>query len=363
MPTIRDVARLAGCSTATVSRFFNQKPVSRDIERRVVAAIEALAFSPNVVARNLKLKKSMILGMVVPDITNAFFPEVVRGAEDVARGKGYSLMLFNTQEDPERESRCIEILVSHQCDGIVLVKAEKGPSVERRRDRLATLPLPLVYLDRAPDQSRDAVLLDNTRGARRAVEHLLKLEHRKIAIVMTRGISTHAERYAGYRRALEESGLAARTDYVVETDAEVEDAFSATLRLMASADPPTAIFATNARLTIGVMAAVHARGLRCPDDVSILGHDGSDWQTAFKPGLTIVDQPALRMGRMAAEMLIQRITGALDGPPRRVILNPDLVVRESCGVYRGGLRAPGAAGASAPGAANGSAPADTTPGR
>ena len=338
MATIRDVAKLARCSTATVSRFFNHKPVSLETERRVVAAIEALAFSPNVVARNLKLKKSMILGMVIPDITNAFFPEVVRGAEDVARGKGYSLMLFNTQEDPQRESRGIDILMSHQCEGIVLVKAEKGPAAERKRDRISTLPLPVVYLDRAPDGARDAVLLDNATGARRGVEHLIKLGHLKVAIVMTRGISTHAERFLGYRRALEEFGIAVRPEYVVETDAEIADAFSSTLQLMTSPDPPTAIFATNARLTIGVMAAIHARNLRCPEDVSILGHDGSDWQTAFKPGLTIIDQPALRMGRMAAEMLIQRITGVLDGPPRRVVVNAHLVVRESCGVYRGHLR-------------------------
>jgi LacI family transcriptional regulator len=332
MATIRDVAKLAQCSTATVSRFFNHRSISPDAERRVVAAIRALAFSPSSVARNLRMKKSMILGMVIPDITNAFFPEVVCGVEDVGRANGYSLMLFNTQEDPACESKCVDILVSHHCDGIVLIKAEKEGA--RDGDRLGTLPLPVVYLDRAPDAARDAVLLDNAAGARRGIEHLIKLGHRKIAIVMARAISTHAERFEGYRQALQAFGVPLRDDYVFETDSEVAGAYSAASQLMEAVDPPTAIFATNARVTVGVMRAIHARGLLCPEDVSVLGHDGFDWQTAFRPALTIIDQPALQMGRMAAELLIQRITGALDGPPRRLVLNPELVVRESCGVYR-----------------------------
>jgi LacI family transcriptional regulator len=334
MATIRDVAKLAQCSTATVSRFFNRKSVSLDAERRVRAAIDALAFSPNVVARNLKLKRSMILGMVIPDITNAFFPEVVRGVEDVGSASGYSLMLFNSQEDSERESKCVDILVSHQCDGIILIKAEGHSLAAGDGDRLGTLPLPVVYLDRAPDTSRDAVLLDNALGARRGVGHLIKLGHRKIAIVMARGISTHNDRCRGYREALRDAGIEPRTDFVHTTESEVGGAYSATLQLMSSADPPTAIFATNAPLTVGVMTAIHGQDLRCPDDVSVLGHDGFDWQAAFKPTLTIIDQPALRMGRMAAEVLIQRITGALDGPPRRLLVGAELVVRESCGVYR-----------------------------
>jgi DNA-binding LacI/PurR family transcriptional regulator len=332
--TIRDVARLAECSIATVSRFFNHKSVSPDAERRVLAAIEALAFSPNVVARNLKLKKSMVLGMVIPDITNAFFPGVVRGVEDVARANGYSLMLFNTEEDPDREAKCIDILVSHQCDGIVLIRAEKGLTAERDGDKLATLPLPTVYLDRAPDGARDAVVLDNAAGARRGVEHLIKLGHREIALVMARGISTHIERREGYRHALEDFGIPFRPDLVLEADSEVTDAYSATLQLMTSVLAPTAIFATNARLTVGVMAALQSRGLGCPEDVSVLGHDGFDWQDAFHPRLTIVDQPALMMGRKAAELLIQRIAGGIEGPPRRVVMDAELVVRESCGAYR-----------------------------
>ncbi len=335
MATIRDVAKLAKCSTATVSRFFNQKYVSPDAERRILEAIEALAFSPNIVARNLKLKRSMMLGMIIPDITEPFFPAVVKGVEDVARANQYSLMLFNTQEDEEREAKCVDILLAQQCDGILLIKARYSAQHERHRAKLATLPVPIVHLDRAPDVTRDAVLVDNVTGAHRGTEHLLKLGHRQIAIVMMGGaVPTHLERLEGYRRALAEYGVEPRNDYIQQTDPTVADAYSVTLQLLAGPDPPTAIFATNARLTVGVLAAINNRGLRCPEDISVLGHDGFDWQSVFRPRLTIVDQPGYLMGSKGAELLIQRITGALEGPARRILLNPDLVVRESCGIYR-----------------------------
>ncbi len=335
MATIRDVARLAKCSTATVSRFFNQKYVSADAEQRIRAAIDALAYSPNVAARNLKLKRSKILGMIIPDITEPFFPAVVKGVEDVAREHEFSLMLFNTQEDEEREATCVDILVAHQCDGVLLIKAPASAEHERYRARLATLSTPIVYLDRVPDLGADTVLVDNLTGARRGVEHLIRLGHRNIAIVlMGHDVPTHLDRLEGYRRAHADYGLDVRPDYIQRTEPTMADAYSVTLQLLHAPDRPTAIFATNARITLGVMAAINSCGLRCPEDISVLGHDGFDWQTVFQPRLTIVEQPAYLMGTRAAELLVQRITGRLEGPPRRIVLNPELVVRESCGVYR-----------------------------
>jgi LacI family transcriptional regulator len=333
---MHDVARLAKCSIATVSRFFNQKSVSRDAEQRILAAVEALAFSPNTVARSLKLKRSMMLGMIIPDITEPFYSLVVKGVEDTARDAGYSLMLFNTQEDEGRESICIDILFGRQCDGVLLIKAPHSAQHERYREKLATRPLPIVYLDRAPDAERDAVLVDNQTGARRGVEHLLKLGHRKIGIVMMGyRVSTHLERLEGYRRALADYGIPDRPEYVRQTEPTVPGAYSATLQLLDVIDPPSAIFATNARLTVGVMAAIESRQLRCPEDISVLGHDNFDWQAVFRPRLTIIDQPGHLMGSKAAEVLIARVNGTLEGPAQRIVLNAELVVRESCGVYQG----------------------------
>ena len=247
MATIRDVARLAQCSTATVSRYFNQRRVSPEVERRILGAVEALAFSPNIAARTLKLRRSMTLGMVIPDITEPFFPVVVQGVEDVARANGYALTIFNTREDEADERRCVELLLGRQCDGILLIKAPHGAEHERWRERLARLPVPIVYLDRALDADRDAILVDNEAGAYRGVEHLLKLGHRGIAIVMMgRGVSTHASRFEGYRRALADFGVALRDEYVQQISATFPDAYSATLHLLDLADPPSAIFATNA---------------------------------------------------------------------------------------------------------------------
>jgi LacI family repressor for deo operon, udp, cdd, tsx, nupC, and nupG len=243
-------------------------------------------------------------------------------------------MLFNTQEDEGREAACLDILVAHQCDGVLLIKAPPGPGHDRYRARLATVAAPVVYLDRAPDIVADAVLVDNIAGAHRGVAHLIKLGHRDIAIVMMgRAVPTHLDRLEGYRRALADYGLSIRPSFVQQTEPTMADAYSVTLQLLAADDPPTAIFATNARLTLGVMAAINSRGLRCPEDISVLGHDGFDWQTVFRPHLTIVEQPAHLMGTRAAELLVQRIAGTAEGPPRRIVLNPELVVRESCGVY------------------------------
>lgn len=336
MATIRDVAKLAQCSTATVSRFFNQRRVSPDAERRILAAVEALAFSPNSAARTLKLRRSMTLGMIIPDITEPFFPVVVQGVEDVARASGYALMLFNSREDEANELRCVELLLGRQCDGILLIKAPHGAGHEQCRERLARLPMPIVYLDRAPDAERDAVLVDNEAGAYRGVEHLLRLGHREIGIVMMgRDVSTHASRFEGYRRALADFGVAVRGDYVQRVAATVADAYSATLQLLDLDRPPSAVFATNARLTTGAMSAIQSRKLRCPEDVSVLGVDAFEWQAVFRPRLTVVDQPAQAMGRKAAELLVERVTGQYEGPARRILLSTDLIVRESCGLYRG----------------------------
>jgi LacI family transcriptional regulator len=208
----------------------------------------------------------------------------------------------------------------------------------------------------------DAVLVDNVNGARSGVEHLIRLGHHDIAIIMMgRGVPTHLERLDGYRRALAEYGIEARPDFVHQTEPTMADAYSVTLQLLSSPNPPTAIFATNARITLGVMAAITSRGVRCPEDMSVLGHDGFDWQTVFRPRLTIVEQPASLMGTRAAELLVQRISGALEDGPRRIVLNPELVVRESCGVYRDhGTMAPTATTASAS-ARSGYSPVVTKP--
>jgi DNA-binding LacI/PurR family transcriptional regulator len=245
-------------------------------------------------------------------------------------------MIFNTREDEANELRCVDLLLGRQCDGLLLIKAPSGPMHEQCRERLARFPMPIVYLDRRPDAERDAVLVDNETGACRAVEHLLRLGHRKIAIVtMGREVSTHASRFEGYRRALADFGVAVRDDYVQRVPATFSDAYSATLQLLGLEDPPSALFATNGRLTTGAMSAIQSRKLRCPEDVSVIGFDAFEWQTVFRPRLTVVDQPAHVMGRKAAELLVERVTGLYEGPARRIVLNTELIVRESCGVYRG----------------------------
>ena len=331
---IRGVATQAGVSTATVSRYLNGKKVSPAAEQRIGAAIQDLSYSPNLLARSLKLKKTMTVGMVIPDITNPFFPAVVKGVEDTARHAGFTFMLFNAGEDEEREAECVGALQAQRCDGALLIIAPKGPRHVQHRQELQKLTLPVVYIDRAPNFDADVVMTDNVLSATDAVRHLIRLGHTRIAAVsVTLDVSVHHDRIEGYRRALKEANLPRVPELEVSTLPTVPDGFSVVSQLLALPDRPSAIFVTSSRLTIGTMAAIEGHGLECPRDLSVVGYDNYDWQDVFHPRMTTVAQPAYLMGTRAAELLLARIQDGKGGPRQRIILPSTLVVRESCGVY------------------------------
>jgi LacI family transcriptional regulator len=337
MANIRTVAERAGVSTASVSRYLNGKGVSAAAEKRILAAVKELGYAPSRVARGLKLSQTLTIGMVIPDITNPFFPALVRGVEDTAGEAGFALTLMNAREDEDREWECLRALQAQRCDGALLIMAPIGPNHAARRQQLQELKLPVVFLDRSPDFDADVVTTDNRASALEAVRHLLRLGHAKIGLLTPRAdISVHRERVEGYRRALAEAGLVPRTDYQVQAATTEADGYSATSRLLATDDRPTAIFATSNGLTIGAMAAIEAHGLSCPEDISVVGYDSHAWQEVFRPRLTVIAQPAYQMGARAAELLISRIRERTPGPPERIVLPFTLVVRESCGLYHVG---------------------------
>lgn len=222
--TMQAVATRAGVSTATVSRYINNKAVSSDAEQRVLAAIRDLSYSPNRLARSLRLKKTMMLGMIIPDITNPFFPEVVKGVEDTARAAGFTLMLFNAGEDEDRQWECLQALHGQRCDGALLIMAPKGRHHAERRQQLQHFSLPVVYVDRAPDFPADTVMVDNLRSAQDAVRHLVRLGHTRIAaITVDFDVSVHRDRILGYRHVLAEASLPAREGYEVQAAPTVAD--------------------------------------------------------------------------------------------------------------------------------------------
>ncbi len=331
VPDIRSVARLAGVSISTVSRYINSKVVSADAEQKIKAAIAELGYRPNRIAQSLKLRRTNTIGIVIPDITNNFFPDVVKGAEDAAIAANFHVVLANTGEDPVSEWDRLLTLQTLRCDGCLLILAPDGPGEPERRKRLVELSLPLVYVDRAPLFPADAVITDNLRITMDAVKYLTGLGHKRIAILeSTLEVTAHRDRGEGFRRALKEAGLSLAPECVAQVRPTVAEGHAGTTRLLALADRPTAIFATANRLTVGALAAIHDRGLRCPADVSILGYDDYEWEEAFRPRLTTVVQPAYQMGKRGAELLIARLLNQKSGPPEQVVVESRLQLRDSC---------------------------------
>lgn len=329
--TVYDVARRAGVSPTTVSHVLNgTRPVSDDLRARVLAARDELGFEPSAVARSLKVRRSNTIGLVVADIANPFFPAVVRGVEDVAQGAGYTVIVGNSDEDPDKEVEYLRVLYARRVDGLIL-----APTGQRHQylQRLARANFPLVFVDReVPDLGVSSVVVDSETATRNAVRHLINLGHRRIAMVSGRPrISSAVDRIRGYREALDWAGIPVDERLNVSGGARADEARAAAEALLDLDPPPTAFFVANNMMTIGVMRAVRARGLRVPQDVAVVGFDDFEWADVFEPRLTTVAQPTYDLGRVAAEMLLEKIDGSRDGHPEHRVLACHLVIRDSCG--------------------------------
>jgi LacI family transcriptional regulator len=262
---------------------------------------------------------------------------MARGVEDVAQECGYTLVLCNSDENPEREIACLKALQTRQVDGVLLASAGEGHPL---LSRLVRAGFPMVLVDRElPELGLPTILMDNAGGAYTAVCHLLARGHLRIAMLSGRGsISTTTERVAGYERALHEAGVAPDPCLLVSGDSTSEGGTLATDELLDLPAPPTAIFSGNNLMSIGALHAIVRRGLRVPHDVALVGFDDFPypWSDAFQPRLTTVAQPTYELGRRAAEMLVQRLSRRRGhvSPQlmQRVVLEGNLVVRESSGL-------------------------------
>ena len=329
--TIRDVARAAGVSTATAARalggYGHASPAAR---RKVSESARQLGYRPNVVARALVSRATTTVGLVVGDIENPFFAAAARGLADVMDARGYTVLLANADEDAGRERRAVDALRARQVDGMVVVPAP-GASPEHLAE-LVTAGVPLVLLDRAVvGVAADSVLVRNVAGARAAVAHLAGLGHRRIGVVSdSPEITSSAERIQGYRQALRAAGIAPEPGLISIGGPTRDDGEAAALRLLDRADRPTAVFTANNFMTVGALRAARSLGLRIPDDVALVGFDDLDWTTLVQPPVTIVRQPVADLGRVAGERLLRRLEGDA-GPPKRIRLDANLIVRGSCG--------------------------------
>lgn len=330
MPTIVEVAKHAQVSIATVSNVIRgTRRVSPALQERVQKAIRDLDYSPNEIARSLKVKQTRMLALVLPDITNPFFPEIIRGAEDTAFDRGYFLMTANTDEQIGRERRIISALRSYRVDGILLASAPGKDSSHIRS--LIQGGISVVCLDRTVSGiNTDAVLLDNVRGGRECVRHLIQSGHSKIAIITgPLSLQTGLERLRGYEEALREYNIEPDRSLVMEGDFRFESGYRLGKELLTWRLKPTAIFVCNGVMTVGVLKALEESGVRCPEDISLATFDDLAVDRSFHPHLTAVVQPGYEMGARAATILMDRVEGKLTNEPFVIRVVPTLVIRES----------------------------------
>ncbi|TAM69394.1 MAG: LacI family transcriptional regulator [Microbacteriaceae bacterium] len=334
--TIRDVAEAAGVSVATVSRVANGStndyPVRPQTRERVLEAIARLGYRPNDNARRLLLKRSGLIGIVVPDISNPYYPEVARGIEDVANANGFKVMFCSTDRLPDRASAYIEALLLKRVDGLVVVGG--GGEIQLSESTVATYDTKVVFIGR-PSPSFSTVRIDNVGAARDATEHLLRLGHSRIGFISADTSSTTvAERRRGYIEAISAAGMPVDEELIVNGDFSEAVGYLAAQQLLGLLDPPTAIFAANDRMALGAMAAVADRGLSVPEDVALVGFDDVPMSGFLRPSLTTVSVAAQELGVRAMEVLVKEIDGTSRPGRRRVRVATRLVVRDSCGASR-----------------------------
>ena len=332
--TIADVAARAGVSTATVSRVLaglgRASPATRE---RIREAARELDYRPSGIARSLKRRATRTLGLIVTDIENPFFPQLVGAIEDAARDAGYALLLCNAAADPEREAGYLDILVERRVDGVIIAASSLGG---RHREWLREPPLPVVVVNGLPDGiTVPAVASDNRTGGRLAMAHLLDLGHRRVAYLMAPPRNVDApDRLAGARDALAGRGLDPDHLLIATADAGVVGGEQAMRELLSHASGVTGVFAYNDLMAIGAIRAVRACARRVPDDISVVGFDDVDIAAYIEPPLTTVAQPIPDLGRWAFEALAQQLRETdPDRPPvdSLVRLPVTLRVRASTG--------------------------------
>jgi len=328
---IYSVAKAARVSVATVSAVVNKSAyVSPQLRSRVEAAIEKLGYQPNLMARSLAVRKSHMLGMIVPDIANPFWPEVVRGAEDKAHELGYTLLLSNGDDAPAKEELYLRLFLAKRVDGIILTKAPGRPMKPEIAQALEKAHIPLTLLLRVQKGlSGDSVLLDDKEGAFEAVTHLLRLGYRRIGVIAgSNAVSTSRRRLEGYRQAHKEWGVAVDPALVGVGNFRIDSGYAAGRDLLKKR--PEAIFISNYLMAVGFMQALRQYQLRCPQDIAIVTCDDHPWLDSFTPRLTTVNFPKYQVGAEAARVLVDRLT-TRDRPIETVQLKSSLTIRESCG--------------------------------
>lgn len=325
---MRDVAQRAGVSVTTVSHVINNTRTVSDASRQsVLQAMEELEYRPNALARSLRRRKTNTIGMIVPDSANPFFAEIARAIEDASFAQNYSVILCNSEGDLEKQRTYTKVLVENRVAGILFLAA--GLSTELVDD-LCRQRVPLVVVDReVPGVEVDTVLTNHAQGGCLATQHLIDLGHRRIACITgSSEVAPSADRVIGYRATLEDNGLAFDERLVVKGDFQYRSGYEATRQLLRGEVKPTAIFACNDLMAVGCISAATELGFRIPADLSVVGFDDVRLASFTNPPLTTVAQPKVEIGRLATEMLLERMIDP-DARPHFRRLDTELRIRNS----------------------------------
>jgi DNA-binding LacI/PurR family transcriptional regulator len=330
MANMHQIAKMAGVSLGTVSHVLNNTAKVREPKRtRVLEAVQAAGYQPSQLARGLRRDTTNMIGMVIPDITNPFFPAVVRGAEDVAFSNGYRLILCNTDNDHSKELIHLNELRTYLPAGLIVIPSNFS-DLTTQAESYRRAGTGVVCVDRLPKNwSGDSVTADNEAGAYNATRYLLQLGHTRLATITGPLHLTNAkERLEGFKRAMKKAKLHLSPEYAQETAFDKQGGHTKTLILLRLIPRPTAIFAGNDMIALGALLAVREAGLRCPEDISIVGFDDLDLAETTNPSLSSVSQSGYQLGTTAARLLLDRKDGDTS-PAKHIVLETSLHLRDS----------------------------------
>ena len=325
------MAKAAGASVSTISAALNDTDyVSAEMRARINKAIERLQYRPNDLARSLRLQRTHTLAVVVPDLSNSFYTEIVRGMKDYANSVNYTLLIGDSRERWSEERTYLDLFHRRRVDGVIRI-----PSMDDSGGQAEQLlgDIPVVYADRFPHEDDTCIAcvgVDNTRAAYDATRYLISLGHQRIAIISgPLTARSSADRVEGYRRALRSMHIPLRRDYIRICESEAAGSTRETTELLSGEEPPTAIFCTSNTATLGALDAIQQSGMQCPETISLMGFDDFQWSTLLRPRITMVRQPAREIGMTAARVLIDHIEDHAHASGDQ-LLPTQLMLRDSC---------------------------------
>lgn len=330
MVTIKDVAEKANVSIATVSAVINKnKFVSDELKERVNSAIQELNYRPNKIARSLKNKKTYLIGVIVTEITNPFYPIMLKGVEDVANKSKYKLIVSTTEDDPEKEYDLIQSMLDYGVDGIVLATADSRDS--RSIHLLEQGEIPCVLINRSPeDYEGNVVRIDSYKVGEIATKYLIDLGHKDIAFIGGDRLNSW-EREKGFKDTLSRYGIKLKNNRIIRTDYEANKAYQDILKLIESDDIPTAFFAASDVMAFGTIKVLLDKGFKVPQDISVIGSDNIPFSEDFLVPLTTIDAQAYKIGKLGSEILIAMLgknTNKIQN--NTCLIEPSLIIRQSC---------------------------------